>query len=176
MKKKQLLAGVLLAGGLVVLAAVPASAHSNVVTLTETCKAGAPVVNVHLANDFDLTETVSYSGALSATANVGKLGVDDHQIAATGTVTVNAHGVWSDGFTRTDSASLTVEPNLCAPQCFLPEGCDTPTTTVPPTPPTTTAPPVVVGDPTPSVTAPPVVKHAPPVAATPVLHAPEFTG
>lgn len=162
-KLKALLVTCIIACGVLVLGGT-AEAHTNVLSLAPTCVAGAYHVGVHITNDSDHSETVTLSGAVSSSFPLVARASGETSFTRPGgdvsTVTVTAHGVWSDGFTEAHdpSVSTTLAGNCVQPTTTLPT-----TTTVPPT---TTRPP-----PTTPTTRPPA-----PVPPPVVVLRPKYTG
>jgi hypothetical protein len=120
-----------------VVLAAPASAHANAVSLSSVClESGQRQITVTTVNDFGLQETVTFSGSLGGSTTIGPNGTDVRTFLVSGStssVTVNAHGEWTDHVVHNASASLALQGT-----------CTEPT---PPTTPTTptTAPPAVEG-------------------------------
>lgn len=133
---KRIAVAIALAWLAVMVTAGPAWAHANHVSGVSSCRDGERYITWTLVNDFNLTEVVTgdFTGSI---AKLGTATFSEAVGAVHGTVMLIVHGTWSDGFSRTDSATVTL-PEAPCPQ---PSTTTTTTTTAPPVTTTTTAPP-----------------------------------
>lgn len=140
--------------GLLAMLAVPASAHSSVLSGQTTCVNGTHVVTWTIGNDFGLTMEITPTATLGnqtfpVVGFTSPVGVSPATTTATttlpgnltGNVTLTVVSVWTDEFTQTNSTSVALT---------VPCVEDTTTTTVAPT--TTT-----ISSPVSSTTLPPPV-------------------
>jgi hypothetical protein len=142
---------------LFVVGAVPASAHTAVLSGHTVCGNAEHVITWSIGNDYGLPMTITSATASKGaatyavtgySANVGKNGSSSDTTSATtvvpgnvtGSITLTVHVRWTDGFMRTDSTSVSL---------IGPCGSNSTTTTTLGTegstlPPPTTAPPTTV--------------------------------
>jgi hypothetical protein len=132
----KLLAFMIIVAGSLAMMTGQAVAHTNVVVLTAKCEFGEYHVTVTVTNQSQHDEVATLSGTYTAQLPI-KAGASESRtfivpvISGLTEVTVQADGVWSDGF-KESGVKASVK---------LPGPCVTPTTTTQPTPTTTTLPP-----------------------------------
>jgi hypothetical protein len=143
---------------LFVAAAMPASAHTPLLSGHTVCSNGRHVITWSIGNDFHLPMTITSARATKGAASyavtgyqatVGPTGsasdtTSAHSIVpagVTGSVTLTVHGRWTDGFTTSRSTSVSLigpcmgatTTTLGSQGSTLPPPTTTPTTAGPPT-------------------------------------------